>query len=297
MHQFGIPSEQYQSLAEKVDVIFHCGAQVNTMAAYTTLRTSNVQGTIEVINFAVHKLDKPIYYISTLSAAYKKNAAGEFIEQFPDTDSSQLVGGYALSKWVSERLLTQVKNRGLPIHIYRAGYILGQSDTGITNTNDALLLLLKGCIQLGYAPLWEEKIAILPVDFVSKAIVAMSLYQPRESAVLHLDHPQGIWWKDLINFACQYGFSIQFCEHRDWLNRLTQVNNENALYPFLPVYLSQATAPQTPGTNLENSEQLLRRLKLPWPVVDEKLLKKYFDYLCDIGFFPVFHKKQVLLKK
>ncbi len=152
LHQFGLPAEQYQNLIRNVGCIYHCGAQVNTMASYSALRTSNVQGTLEIIRFAIQQFDRPIYYISTLSAASAMDENGAYAETWPPAVPAGLTGGYALSKWVSERLLLQVMQRGLPVKIYRSGYILGESQTGITNLNDALLLLIKGCIQLGYAP-------------------------------------------------------------------------------------------------------------------------------------------------
>jgi len=286
LDQFGIPSENYENLAEKIDAIIHCGAQVNTMASYVTVRNSNVQGTLEVIKFATHKISKAIHYVSTLSAAYKKDAYGNFTEEFPDADLGNLVGGYAISKWVSERLLTQIKNRGLPISIYRSGYILGQSDTGITNFNDALLLLIKGCIQLGYAPDWKETISILPVDFVSKSMIAIAFLHPENSQVYHLDHPNGILWNDLIAWLNNYGFPIKHCSHTEWRLMLMQITPENALYHFLPYYLSLENEPVTPGTNIEHTKHLLREIGLEFPTIDDHLLRLYMNYLCETGFFP-----------
>ncbi len=294
LDQFGIPAEQYHHLASKIDLIIHCGAQVNTMASYTSLRISNVQGTIETLKFAIHKMDKPIHYISTLSAAYKKNELGEFVEDFPDADPSQLTGGYAISKWVSERLLTQIKHRGLPVNIYRSGYILGESHSGITNTNDALLLLIKGCIQMGYAPRWKENIAILPVDFVSKAIVSIALQQQTASNVFHLDQPHGIIWTDLIEWLNQQGYSIKLCSHSTWLNHLSLIKMDNALYPFLPTYLSETEEPHTPGTSLTNTLSIFKKIQLSFPEISDALLKRYVHYLCDVGFFPKpFTKKEM----
>lgn len=292
LHQFGIATEQYENLAEKIDVIYHCGAQVNTMAAYTNLRASNVQGTIEIIKFATHKIDKAIHYISTLSAAYKLDAHGNYIEEFPDADLGALVGGYAISKWVSERLLTQIKNRGLPISIYRSGYILGQSDTGITNFNDALLLLIKGCIQLGFAPDWNEKIMILPVDFVSKATVAISLNNPKYSQVYHLDHPKGILWRDLIDWLNNYGYNIKLCSHGEWQKKLTSINADNALYPFLPHYLEQKEQ-VTPGTSIIHTKSALKEMGMHFPDISDHLLQLYLNYLCRSGFYPTPNKKGV----
>lgn len=286
LYQFNIPSELYKMLTEKIDCIYHCGAQVNTMAAYTALRTSNVQGTREIIQFATQVFDKPIYYISTLSAAFEKDEAGHYVEVFPGTQTDQLSGGYAISKWVSERLLTQLMHRGLPVQIYRSGYIGGTSKTGIANHNDALLLLIKGCIQLGFAPNWTEKITVLPVDFVSEAIVKISLHQPDKSGVFHIDHPTGILWTDLIHWLNQRNYTIQICSHTEWLEHLSHITQENVLFPFLPYYLAMKNPPNTPETNMEHAKTVLNQLGLAYPQIDDKMLNTYFNYLEACGFLP-----------
>src|SRR5581483_4984497 len=96
LHQFNLPLELYNMLTDQTDCIYHCGAQVNTMSSYSSLRNSNVLGTREIIRFAATGKSKAIYYISTLSSAYKKDEHGFFAEVFPDDSPSGLIGGYAL---------------------------------------------------------------------------------------------------------------------------------------------------------------------------------------------------------
>lgn len=45
-----------------------------------------------------------------------------------------LNGGYAQSKWVAEKLITEARKRGIPCNIYRPGYIGGNSVTGVWTT-------------------------------------------------------------------------------------------------------------------------------------------------------------------
>jgi thioester reductase-like protein len=284
---FGLPLEQYNSLVSKVDLIYHCGAQVNTMAAYNKLRGSNVQGTLEIIKFATRQIDKPIHYISTLSSAYRKDESGVLVEAWPDDNYSELIGGYALSKWVSERLLTAVNTRGLPVSIYRSGYISGQSDNGMTNLNDALLLLIKGCIQMGLAPEMNEKITILPVDFVSKAIVNISLHAPAQSEIYHIDHPTGILWTDLIAWLNEYGYKIKLLPMEEWKHHLMLISRDNALFPFLPTYLARENETVIPNVDITHARAVLKTLKLDYPAINDELLTIYFDYLSLINFIPL----------
>lgn len=286
-HHFGLPLEQYENIASTVDCIYHCGAQVNTQASYTTLRASNVIGTREIIQFATHGKAKSIYYISTLSAAFKKDEAGHYAEVFPDSSAvPPLTGGYGLTKWVSERLLAQLMQRGLPVHIYRSGYILGDSVQGVTNTNDALLLLLKGCIQMGVAPDWEELIAVLPVDFVSEAVVVLSRQAPHKSGVFHIDQPNGLFWTDFVQWFVRKGYPIKICSHHEWLNQLAAVGKENALYPFLSYYLSMDLPPVTPHTALAHAAKGLEKAGVSWPAMDDKLLNTWLDFLIKCDFLP-----------
>ncbi len=290
--QFGIPSELYEKLSDTIDVIYHCGAQVNTMVAYSNLRTSNVQATMEIIRFALNKTDKPIYYISTLAAANKVDDNGHFIEEFPDAESRKLIGGYAISKWVSERLLTQIKNRGLPVKIFRSGYILGQSDNGITNVNDALLLLMKGCIQLGVAPNWNKRVTLLPVDFASQAIVKIAQATPIKSGVYHIDHPQGLLWTDLIAWLNNYGYNIKLCSSDEWIKQLVLINPSNSLYPFLPTYLSQIEPTLSPSVMMDKTKEIMTEISLAYPEINDALLVKYINYLCQVGFLPTPQNKR-----
>lgn len=285
--RFGLTKEHYESLENKIDLIYHCGAQVNIMASYGKLRGSNVQGTTEIIKFATKGKDKPIHYVSTLSSAYRKDDSGMLTEEFPTATYEHLFGGYAISKWVSERLLTQIKERGLPVVIYRSGYIFGQSDTGITSLNDALLMLIKGCIQLGYAPVMHEKITLLPVDYVSRAMVDISLAQGKESNVFHIDHPTGIMLSDLVSWLNDYGYKIKVIPMAEWRSRLENIEPDNALFPFLPYYLSLKDDYRSDDVDVTKASRILHELALPYPPIDNALLTTYIDYLCQVGFLPL----------
>lgn len=288
---FGLPTEHYQNLAEHVDLIYHCGAQVNIMTAYHKLRGSNVQGTIEAIKFAVKKINKPIHYISTLSSAYLKNEQGQLIEEFPTSQYEDLFGGYAISKWISERLLAQIADRGLPASIYRSGYIAGDAITGIANLNDALFMLMKGCIQMGYAPDLNEQITLLPVDFVSEAIVQISLKHPDKKSVYHIDHPKGISWIDLIAWINDYGYKVNLITTKEWQQKLTHISHDNALFPFLPYYLALEGNQLYPAVDVSKTAAILKDLKIDYPPIDHQLLSLYFKYFRAMNFIPEPEKK------
>lgn len=284
LDNLGLPAVLYESLSKKIDLIFHCGAQENTMSSYDRLRVNNVFGTLGIIKFAVHHVDKPIHYVSTLFAASHKNEAGEVDEVSPLETEDQLVGGFALSKWVAERLLVEITQRGVPVVIYRTGNIGGWSEQGVANVNDTLLMLLKGCIQLGVAPLLHEQITFLPVDFIARAITTFALKTPMNTAIYHVTHPVGINWLDLVEWINQYGYKLQVISLPRWQKLLSMLSKQNVLYPLLPHYLSLKEGNLQPHVSTTHFIEKLLECHLELPEINSTLLTLYFDFLRSINF-------------
>src|SRR5699024_3932441 len=63
----GLSTGTWQELEERIDVIYHGGAEVNFMIPYEEAKFTNVYGTKDIIRLATSKKVKPVHYISTLS--------------------------------------------------------------------------------------------------------------------------------------------------------------------------------------------------------------------------------------
>ena len=63
--RMGLDNDEYQRLAEEVDLIFHCAASVNYAYPYSAAKPHTVGGTLEVLKFACSGATKPIQYISS----------------------------------------------------------------------------------------------------------------------------------------------------------------------------------------------------------------------------------------
>lgn len=62
----GMEQQQFSRLAEKIDIIYHCGASVNMVYPYSALESTNVLGTQEVLRLASQTKIKPVHFISTV---------------------------------------------------------------------------------------------------------------------------------------------------------------------------------------------------------------------------------------
>lgn len=300
--QLGLSDEVFASLAGKLDAIFHVGANVHHLYSYETLREANVLGTVELIKLASAKKMKHFYYVSTLSAKLQIeeiNLAKSINEADVASVINLIPDGYNQTKWVAEQLLAYAQQHfQLPLKIYRPGWILGQSTTGIiSEEKNHLLLLLKGCIQTGFAPLWNMCLNILPVDFLSNFIVRSALSDD-QNAVFDLVNPHQITWIEMINFLNNYGYSIRFISSEQWMNYLKSTKNHGALYNLLPLYTNSRVNNVVYSNKiaydetLKNTEVMLEKLDLTCPEIDNKLLNGYCKFLEATQFFP-----QILLEK
>jgi len=74
-----------------------------------------------------------------------------------------MLGVLMQSKWVAEKLVTTARERGIPVSIYRLGRMSGHSKTGVSNTDDFMHRVLRGCIQLKSAPDANMMVDMTPV--------------------------------------------------------------------------------------------------------------------------------------
>jgi thioester reductase-like protein len=241
----GLAPERFNRLANEVDAIVHNGAQVSLVLPYPVLKPTNVLGTREVLRLACQGSPKPLHYISSLAVCSLKGRADRVVREDDDLgDADQVFGGYAQSKWVAERLVGVAQSRGLPVAIYRPGMITGHSRTGVSNPNDFMTAILRGCIQLRCVPVVKTSIEMTPVDYVSGAVVQLSRDRHSVGKVFHLSNPSTVEWNELVRWVGRRGYPLQPVPFVEWLSRVYSLGEgirSNALYPFLPL-LSERNA-------------------------------------------------------
>lgn len=162
--QFGLSQALWDDLTNRVDAVIHNGALVHWVYPYATLKPANVMGTIDALKLCATGKAKQFGFVSSTSALDKDHyvqeserilaAGGDGISEDDDLEGSAvgLGTGYGQSKWAGEYLVREAGRRGLKGTIIRSGYVLGDSVTGTTNTDDFLIRMIKGCIQLNARP-------------------------------------------------------------------------------------------------------------------------------------------------
>src|SRR5215471_463681 len=215
--RLGLDPPTYAALAQETDIIIHNGAQLHHLAPYAQLKASNVSSTVAMLHLATTTKPKWIHYVSTLIAAVDRDRNAGLLEDFPRAVPVDLAGGYAQSKWVSEKLLAEAAQRGIGVTIFRPGFISGRSDSGTWPVeNDHLLRVIKGCLQMGCAPDNDLTLDMAPVDFISAAIVRMALSEPSAGHVFNLSNPCAVPWSTLLSWLQRCGYAVRVVPNAVW---------------------------------------------------------------------------------
>ncbi|PJD91415.1 MAG: hypothetical protein CK424_07280 [Legionella sp.] len=286
----GISDDEFIKIAQTIDLIFHNGAQVNHILNYDMLRATNVLATKEIIKLASIFKIKPIYFISTLSAACNHTNANNIKETFIELDTAESPpkDGYSQTKWASEILLTKAQQKGIPIKIYRPGWIIGHSKTGsIPPESNHLYLLIKGCIQLKSAPEWNININLMPVDLISKLIV-QTAFIDKNDTVYNLIHPNHtIGWKALFHYLNKHRkYNVALISEKIWKKKyLANINQDNAIYPLFSLYINQNESEWTKelskitNAHCANMLNTFKKYDFDTYKINNNQLDVYFNYL------------------
>ena len=283
----GLEAAQFQALASKIDIIYHNGAWVHHIYPYSTLKATNVLGTQEVLRLASQIKVKPVHFISSSSVFSSLADSGvKLVREDELNEDSIPEDGYSQTKWVAEKLVTTAQKRGIPASIYRPSRISGHSQTGVFNQNDFLYKLILGCIQLETAPEEDIKENIVPVDYVSKAIVYLSRQKTSLGKAFHLVNSQTLHSDMLIEQIRSLGYPLKTTDYQQWRSQLLQItagSTQHPLYSLIPFFPPRETESEIPTQTLkfdcQNTLDGLEGSSIVCPPVDRKLLHQCLSYL------------------
>lgn len=248
-------------LAASIDCVVHNGALVHWVFPYANLKRANVDGTLECLKLCLlsRTAVTPLYFISSTSVFDSSNYASKGVVLESDSLESgrrSLKTGYAQSKWVAEKLLMAARDaHHLPIIILRPGYIIGHSTTGVTNADDFLWRMCKGCVELGLAPNIVNLLNACPVDFVASivtSVVSRGAEALERGGCFNIVLPQHFTFTDMFRVV-ELVRPIKFVPYITWRDALTEhvsKADDSALYPLLHFVLDDLPT-STRGPNLD----------------------------------------------
>ena len=292
--RLGLSDAAFATLAAGVDAIYHAGATVHYLRPYRALRASNVLGTEEVLRLAVAEKTKPLHHISSLGVFGRSEHA--VCETTPLGDGSDLGDGYSQTKWVSEQLVLQAQQAGIPIAIYRPGRLTGHSRTGASNPSDLLSNLVQACVHLGAAPELELLVDMVPVDFASAALVNLSSDPASLGKTFHLGHPQPIEWHELVAALESFGYRMRQLPYEGWTAAVRQYATHRragrALLSVGGLSLRELSDALAASYDCRATLQALSGSSIHTPAIDSRLLRAGLSYLVRTGLLHPPHERR-----
>ncbi len=288
--QLGLSDESFNGLANQIDAIIHNGAMVNFVYPYHAHKAANVLGTQEILRLACRVKLKPVHHVSTLSILYSGgvNDGRVFREDANLDEVGAPFGGYAQSKWVAEKLITQALARGIPCAIYRPGLVSGHSVTGAWNTDNLISSMTRACVLLGSVPNLDVMVNIVPVDFVSAVIVQLSKDEKNFGGIYHLDNPDPLHFRHLAGWLASQGLQARTVSFDEWREELfSQIPHmpSDEWAPYLPL-LEEVDESQVfmPEFDLTNTLTRLNGSGVVCHPVNDALFSAYLNYFIPRGF-------------
>ncbi|AOM39407.1 thioester reductase domain-containing protein [Xenorhabdus hominickii] len=298
--RLGLTKDFYHELADKIDRVIHCAANVSLVASYRKIEPVNVQGTQHIIDFCL-KGNVPMLYTSSFSMVGDRLYYDGFTLHETDLDVGQRFDDmdYERSKFESEKKVHSAGKKGLEWVIVRPGNIWGESSNGrypLANTKVKGIYyeMIKALVETGLSFDSKEDFDITPVDYVAKASLYAILHMDKfDKKTLNLTNPNPITFNEIVALLVKYGYRIRTIDTDDYMEALSQ----NSVYlngqPYRSIFTDLLGLFYT-GIDLVEKAKYATQLTTEWlsgsgiecAQSNQELLFHYFDYLIECKFIP-----------
>lgn len=290
---FKMSESEWEYMADNIDSVIHFAAEVNLVKPYSELKESNVDGTREILKFCLTGLRKELHYASTLSVFVSSDdIRGKYCEEDRLDLMNVVYGGYAQSKWVSEKILLNAIDSGCDlIKIYRFGLITGDSNYGYTKPDDFFTRFIRATKNLKSFPFSKEidlKVDITPVDFAGRIFTQLFQIEAND-CIFHIANPKALSFGEYKKICKELILDLTELTETEFIDSLRKLKdidlyfylsmsrlylNSDMYNNFRPFDLFQATGKEFDFTNVKKNIQNYEKL---CPEPNRDLLQKYIN--------------------
>ncbi len=298
--RFGLSEARFAALAGQLTGVVHGGARVDWARPFAELAPANVGGTAEVIRLACLGGGVPVHAISSLGVhPIGVSPRLHFPEHAPLSEGHLLRLGYFQTKYAADVMLEAARARGLPVAIYRPGFITGDSVAGREPAGHGQLRtdFLAGCLALGRAPRLSKALDVVPVDFVARAIVGLMRHRPCAQPAWVLLNPAPLPQDRYYELIRRYGYALEAVPYGQWRDAVLDLPaaGDNPLLGFRAWYralsahqmyrLETLMAERMPVDD-RGTRRALDALGIACPPFDAALVHTYLDAAIRRGRVP-----------
>ncbi|MBJ6613342.1 thioester reductase domain-containing protein [Streptomyces griseoincarnatus] len=282
--RLGLAEDTYAGLARRVGAVYHSAAKVNFLTLYKWLRKSTVQATHGILRFAC-AARATLHHVSTTGVFEPGADRPPRAELDPTGPPEALSLGYTKSKWVAEQLVLEASRRGVPVTIHRPGQVWGDSVTGACQPNDFVWRFIKGAVQVGLYPRrFRLEMNMVPVDYVSAAIVAASRLPEGTGGIYHQVSPRTLTSDEILRLLRGVGYELPEVSILKWMKAVA-ADLTNSMAPLLSI-LVESEKVEVARFADEATRDLLDGTGIVCPDIDDKVFGTYVAYFVRQGVLP-----------
>jgi thioester reductase-like protein len=300
--RLGLSESVFAELQGRTDLTIHAAANTSLLLKYKRLEPINVLGTGRVIEFALGTAEKILSYVSTYTVMGDKTFDKSVRFQESDYDLGQGFEymNYQRTKFLAEGMVRQARDRGLKWRIFRPGQIYGDSETGAYPQSETLVTglfydLFKTAMDTGVMPESYIHYDVVPVDYVSRGIVALSTGSENFFEVYHLTNPDVKTFSEVMGLLRDAGYPIDLLPEETYKQRLRagEITKNGEPYTStmlkafsLWYFVAKISFYDSALTDCESTRAKLEKLGVLCAPIDRALIDTYIQAGIREGYFP-----------
>lgn len=219
---FGLSVQEWQDLADRVDVIVHSGIHIDMAAPYAQLRLTNVLGTRELLRLSAQG-SIPLHALGSFATINHSDArsAPRIIDETAELpDGAGLESDYRKTRWVSETMLTRAIARGMPVALHRLPLLCGTSTGDVPDPDEILWRVVRAMVMLGAVPPGGRPLDMMALDLATEAMLALARAPAAQPGTSHIVGAPGLTWDDVAAALRGCGYVLRNVSGREWADLL-----------------------------------------------------------------------------
>lgn len=312
LDKLGLSNKQYKELGSDITTVIHSAALVKHFGNLQEFEEINVKGTKRIVEFC-QELKKRLMHISTISVSGNNFAEGSYIEndikeeiQYGENKfyvGQNLENLYVKSKFLAEKEVLDAISEGLEAYILRMGNLTSRYSEGKFQQNhleNAFVNRVKTFLQLRCVPeyMMGGYAEFTPIDYSGDAIIKIANHYDKKFSIMHLLNNKHLLLTRFYNILCKLGIDLKIVSSEEFeklVNDMLQDEDKTTLLQgIIRDFNSEKKLIYESNIKIQSdfTKEFLKKIDFEWPDIDEKYIKKYLEYLIEIGYLNIKLKEE-----